>query len=245
MPATGWRRRLCGIALQPLRHIVVVELLRPDQPGEGLTLHGTCIGILQPGLYARVEAVGLCLALFENRVEVAERQRHRLPAQPQPHLDAALRRHAELVPGRALRAGARRIHRAPVATDHALVKAVLAVAGLFDAIEAAHIGVVVGEQQLGLTIDVQAVGAELGVLGKHLVLVRMPESRTRAVFLPAPGVPEPQLRQDVQGCRLGAAIDRCDAHQDVFRRCLCVLDEHIEVAVAVEHARIQQFVLGL
>ena len=33
------RRRLCGITLQPLLHHEMIELLRPEQPGERLPLH--------------------------------------------------------------------------------------------------------------------------------------------------------------------------------------------------------------
>ena len=52
-------------------------------------------------------------------------------------------------------------------------------------------------------------------------------------------------RQHVQRCRLRTAIADRDLHQDVFRRGLRVLDEHVEIAILVEHARVEQLVFEL
>src|SRR5262249_43354155 len=52
--------------------------------------------------------------------------------------------------------------------------------------------------------------------------------------LPRPSVPIPEMRQDVNRGRIGSAIDRHDAAEDVFGVCLGVLDEYIEIAVAQE-----------
>jgi len=49
----------------------------------------------------------------------------------------------------------------------------------------------------------------------------------------------------VQRRRFGAAIRRRDARDDRVRRRLRVLDEHVEVAVAVEDAGIAELVLRL
>ena len=45
--------------------------------------------------------------------------------------------------------------------------------------------------------------------------------------------------------RLGAAVGDRDLDQDVFGRRLGVFDEHVEVAVVVEHAGVEQLVLEL
>ncbi len=47
------------------------------------------------------------------------------------------------------------------------------------------------------------------------------------------------------GAASGAAIDDGDPHQQVVGRRLGVLDEHVEIAVVVEHAGVEQLVLGL
>ena len=41
------RRRLQFVAAQPAGHVVVIELLGPDQAGEGLPLHAAGIGVVQ------------------------------------------------------------------------------------------------------------------------------------------------------------------------------------------------------
>src|SRR6516225_10543198 len=40
--------------------------------------------------------------------------------------------------------------------------------------------------------------------------------------------------------RLGAAIVRFDLDKDVFRGCLCILDENIKIAVSVEYSCVHQ-----
>jgi hypothetical protein len=45
--------------------------------------------------------------------------------------------------------------------------------------------------------------------------------------------------------RFGPAVLDRDLNEDVFRRCLRILDEHIEVAVLIENAGVEQLVLEL
>src|ERR1700688_1406752 len=61
---------------------------------------------------------------------------------------------------------------------------------------------------------------------------------------PAPGVAKPELRQDIDGCDFGAAIVDAHAHQQVVRRRLRVFDGDIKVAVVIEYAGVDKFVLG-
>src|SRR5579862_8991354 len=72
LPALGWRSGLSGITGEPLRHVVVEELLAPDHPREGLALHGTRVGLFDPLLHDAVELVRLTLALREERIEFVE-----------------------------------------------------------------------------------------------------------------------------------------------------------------------------
>ena len=67
-----WRRRLAGIALQPLRHVVVEELLAPDHPGQRLPLDEPLI-VGQACLQAVVEVVGLATAPLDQAVEAGKR----------------------------------------------------------------------------------------------------------------------------------------------------------------------------
>ena len=61
--------------------------------------------------------------------------------------------------------------------------------------------------------------------------------------MPGPLVAEPERRQDVQLGRFGAAVVDGDLDQDVLGRLLGILDEHVEVAILVEDAGVEQFVL--
>ena len=47
----------------------------------------------------------------------------------------------------------------------------------------------------------------------------------------------------MQRRRFWTAVDNFNADQDVFRGCLCIFDEDIEVAVLLKYARIQKFKL--
>ena len=60
---------------------------------------------------------------------------------------------------------------------------------------------------------------------------------------PRPRVAEPERRQHVQRRRLRTPVGDGDLDQDVFGRGLRVLHEHVEVAVVVEDAGIEQLVL--
>ena len=59
------------------------------------------------------------------------------------------------------------------------------------------------------------------------------------LIAPAPGISKPEMREDAKGGRFGAAIVSADAHHDVLRGLLRVLDFDIEVAVVVEDAGVE------
>ena len=60
-----------------------------------------------------------------------------------------------------------------------------------------------------------------------------------------PGVAEPQGRQQVQRGGVGTPVRHREADQHVVGRILGVLDLHVEVAVLVEDARVEQLILQL
>src|SRR5581483_3812493 len=61
----------------------------------------------------------------------------------------------------------------------------------------------------------------------------------------APGVAEPERGQQVERRLVGTAVHGGDPDQDVVGGCLGVLDDHVEVAVAVEDPGVGQLVLRL
>jgi hypothetical protein len=68
------------------------------------------------------------------------------------------------------------------------------------------------------------------------------QTRLGLVRPPAPGIADPQGRQKVQLRWIRAAIHGADLDQDVCRRRLRISDEHVEVAILIEDASVQQFI---
>ncbi len=142
------------------------------------------------------------------------------------------------------------IHGLRPAQDHAVVDAVLDVRGpVGDAEDALRVGLVLREQEGHITVAVQVELAEFGVRRGHdhagRGAIRLPEQRPVAARPPGPQVAEPERRQDVEFGRVGPAIVGRELDEDVLRRFLGILDEHVEVAVLVEDTGIEQLILEL
>src|SRR2546427_9767174 len=156
----------------------------------------------------------------------------------------------------------RGIHRR-LATDDVAMEGVLRVTGSIPRprpITSHAVRLVVGEERLPARRAVQPAFAELvlerevpqrlgvAIVGdeRHHALRRGPRlihadpRLDAALGRPAPRIAEPEMGNDVQRRRVGAAIEGLDADADVFRPALRVLDEDVEIAIVVEHARIEQ-----
>ena len=73
--AGGGRRRLAGVAVQPVADDVVVELLRPEQPAEGLPQDVRGVFRERAGDHGRVKLVGFSLARIDDTGRVVDRAR--------------------------------------------------------------------------------------------------------------------------------------------------------------------------
>src|SRR5262249_27543017 len=62
---------------------------------------------------------------------------------------------------------------------------------------------------------------------------------------PGPGVAKPQVWQDMNRGRLRTTIANFDAYADIFRARLGILDKDVKIPLAIEDARIEQFILPL
>jgi len=58
-----------------------------------------------------------------------------------------------------------------------------------------------------------------------------------------PVVPEPERRQEMQFGRLRSPVGRRDPHEDVFRTGFGILNEDVEIAVVIEDAGVEKFIL--
>jgi hypothetical protein len=237
------RRRLQRIAVEPLPHVEIVELLVPQHPGEGLALDAAHVLVVDAFLSGGVEQVGLGDALAEDVIKIDECARALIAgAQPDPDRYAAAGRHRPQVkPGRlgAVAAGA---HRLGAAVDDVVVERILEVAGRWATPEQSReIGLVVAEQQPIGCFEFDAVGAELLVLGQHESGAPILQRRLRNAGRPAPDVAEPDLRQDMNRSRLRPAVVDGDPHEHIVGIGLGIFDIDVEVAVVIEDAGIDQF----
>ena len=103
------RRRLRRVAVEPARDVVVVELLAPQHPGEGLAQHERLVVRRLRRRQLGVELVRLAEPRRRDRVEVGPRiAAARGRPEPDPQRDRRARLDARLVPERGLRPGGRR-----------------------------------------------------------------------------------------------------------------------------------------
>src|SRR5262245_21290163 len=78
LPALGGRNWLRLDSLEPLEDVVVIELLRPEQPRAGLSRDDALVGAELRRQSRLVEFVSFLAALRDDLIEVAERRRVRL-----------------------------------------------------------------------------------------------------------------------------------------------------------------------
>ena len=239
------RRRLQRIAVEPLSYIEIVELLVPQHPGKGLALDAPHVLVGDPILPGGVEEIGLAKASAEDVVKVGEgRPALFARAQPDPDCHTAAFRNRPQVEPRGLGAVAAGIHRVHAAVNDIVVERVLEVTRPdVRAEQPREIGLVVTEQQAVSCFEFDAVGPEVVMVGQQPAGALVPQRRLVDAGRPAPSVAEPDLRQDMNGRRIGSAVVDRDPHEHVVHVGLRVLDVDIEVAVVIENAGVDQLEL--
>ena len=206
----------------------------------------------------------LPFALGEHRCEIRERARSRLVGVLNGTIDAAQAQlHHPLLAGSqgvlqqparlaAVQGG---VHRTGFAVHHVAMEAVLLEGcGIGLAPEPLAVGFVVGEDPAAGLLAVELIHPQVGDgIGDDGVAAGIVASWGRQADLvldlvgiaPAPGVAQPQAGQQGQRCGVGAAVGGPDSDQQIFRSCLGVFNDDIEVATLVEDAGVDQFVFGL
>ena len=165
-----------------------------------------------------------------------------------------------LVVQRRLGAAAVGADRCRVALADRAVERVLGVqlaAGVAGAVDALTVGFVVGEQgrrrgsvQVARPKPVMlrhvGIDGRAAIVGHQAHAARQLARDLRLGLCrrpPGPRVAEPQGRQDVERCGVGSAVVRSDPDRQVLRIGLGVLDEDVEVAIAIEYPGVEQLVL--
>ncbi len=281
-----WRGRLGRVALDPVLHHVIEELLAPEEARVSLPEHTLRLDRKLLLHHARVELIGFADALGENALELVERIGPPLliGREAQPHRALPLRRHDQDVVKGGLRSHVVRVDRVGLAVDHMTVEGVLHVRQIaLHAEDARVVRLVLGEEDQRhrsrgrsakrrerridepggfrhrqgrrgdgargrrRRLGIQAKAPEAGMSGENRQRPGALELRPRPVVLsrsaPRPGVSEPERRQKMQRRRLGPSVVDGQANEDIVGRGLGVLDLHIEVAVLVEQAGVDQLVL--
>ena len=150
--------------------------------------------------------------------------------------------------GRRFGAGLVGVDGRAMAVDHGLVDAVFDErSGVGAAKEARVVGLILGEKQGRVAGYVEIALAKRRMARRDRAEVRTALSLFQAwlgrIFRPGPGIAKPERRQHVQRCRLRPPVVDGDPDQDVLGRFLGVFHEDVEVAILVEDAGVEQFVL--
>ena len=251
------RRRLGRVAVQPAGHVVVEQLLAPQQPAERLPHHHPLISGRVLRRQLGVELVGLGLPLRHHLVEPGAERGGRFPAlgclgwpQPQPQFGGLARLNGHLVPEGALGAGALRIDGRRSA-DHVVVDPVFRIRrDRLRTVQAPQIGLVLAEQghrrrAVGAGVGEQLKRSEPRVLDPGRRVAGGRHGRFGRVDLPGPRVAEPGGRQHVQGVGVRARVGHRDLHQQVIGVGLGVVHLDDPVPVLIEDPGVDQLVFGL
>ncbi len=243
MQALGRRCGLGRVAVEPLVHIEIVELLGPQQPGQCLALHIARIGVGDAVLQGGIEVIGLLTAQLEElagvdggRIGGRKTQVEGFMLQPRQVKDET---RGDL--GACVVAN-RRLN----AVDHVIVDAILERPRRRLPVQPGRVAFVFAEQPLHAVL---APGAEMTITegmmaGQYLGAVQA-QLRLGRVEGPAPVVARPQLRQHLQAGRLIGAVMHGDAHKEVVGPMLGIFDADVAVAVVLEHAGVEDFIFGI
>ena len=248
VPAFERRLRLCGVAEQPPSHVIVVELFAPKKPGERLPLYEPLVA-RDFGRDERViELVRFGDSTREQRVEVRSEGgcAAHLGREAEPRHALAAGRHGPPIPRGRFGTSSCGIDGIDAAVHDVLVKGVLHVRRGVGRIEqSARIRLVLGEDQLRVPVTREMIPAEGLVIGQDLSRTEGTERGTVATQAPRPGVPVPERGQQLDERLVGPAVQNADPHEEVGRRSFRIFDDDVEVAIVVEHSRVDQFVLGI
>jgi len=185
MPAFWRWRRLGRIAGQPVADVVVIELLGPDHPGQGLALDQPRIFVGKVVLQVGIEGVGLVTRPSEDGVRVLERLGQLGIGEAQLEGGGASAGDLGAEMCRRLRADPVGIDRRVVAVNDKIVNSVLvgapAVIGLEDP---GGVGLVLARQERRVALAIEADRAQGGVARLEVGVLPYRDLRLRCAVFP-------------------------------------------------------------
>jgi len=252
-------RRLGGVASDPVRHVEVVELLGPQKRRITLAKHILLVRGRACGQGRFIEPIGFLRAHSDRLFRVSQSQARLhvgLGGEPQMDHHRLPRFEAQPIVRPRLRSLVFGIDRVQAAADHELVKSILDerlwIRGAEDTF---HVGFVLGKEDLrfdsgGGNAGLPEVWAQFLVGQGHAPLGSEPHVRPGAVSglmvpPPDPGVPKPELRDEVKESVLAGAVGQGELHDHVGGRRLCVLGGDIDIPIAIEDAGVLDLELGI
>ena len=252
------RRRNVGIAREPVLHDIMVKLFVPEQAGVGSSRDKT---LLRTGVGRddfAVVLVGFLLALSDHAAEALSKEllgRFRLGKQAERNFDLAAGGNLQTITRRHLGAEQPRIDSRPVTVDEITMEGILDVARrVCHAVESLGVGHVVGKKPIvgravGRRVGRESKTAQRDVLGQKRIVVAQLDQRLDPTSLvsaaPGPRIAIPERGEQMQRRVVGPPVDDRDRDQHVVGRRFRVLDEHVEVTILGENARVGQLKLGL
>ena len=235
---------LRGIALHPVLHREVEELLGPQEPG-------ACLPRDAPGVFFVAlthphieELVSLPAACLEDLVRVGRRRAFGRQSQNEAPAGAGVQ--VQTVQRGRFGAFASRVHALREALHQVGMEGVLHIeTSAFVAEQPLCVGLVFGEQQFVGPRRLQPVLAQRDVIGEHCGFGIAADGGLRPIALaspaPRPRIAEPQRGEQHQRRRLRAAINRRYTNDQIIRAGFGVLHEDIEISPAFERAGVFQF----
>jgi hypothetical protein len=233
-------RRIGSVLLEPLIDVVVEELLRPQHAGERLAHHVGRVGAQRGRNYGGVELVCFLPAQLHDGIELTAELAGLDIAQAQTKRPRFSGLHGDRIMSCRLGPRLPRVYRVVAAVDEISVETILDVRrAVGRAEEALGVGLILGEEQLGGAFAAEEPFTEIRVRGADHAGRGLPQRWPGSGSAPGPGVAKPESRQEVQRGGLRSAVRDGDLDEEVFRRGLRVFDEHVEIAVLVEHAGVE------
>eukprot|EP00659_Diplonema_papillatum_P003495 gene3494-biopygen3434 len=243
MQTLGRRRGLGRIAVEPLIHVEVVQLLGPQQPRQSLALHVACVFIGDVLLQRRVEIISLLTAFFEQLARIDPRRLRRGEAQVQGFAFLARQFQDETRGHFRARIPANRRFQA---RSHIVVDPVLERPRRRLPVQPGVVGFVLAEQPFH---PVLAPGTEVAIeqlmVPRHHLFALQAQLGPGRIVGPTPVVARPQVRQHLQACGLVRTVVHGNAHEHIIGLVLGVFDGDIAIAVVFENPGIEDLVFGI